>query len=381
MVSFGVMNYMKKQAEHEAHHGMELLTDYGEWIKEVGVAAVTEATGKHLKEIEKYRRALKQLAHQNIQSAAREARLSLTVVIDLSNAVYPLRKHKNRTELVVKLCFMLAGLTADQALELMKETINSWTGDTTRRLDVACMHKRVGKDGKRRLVAALNAPLAARIDTILHQKTTAIMDADPTLQYDQAYAQALIQKLTGANSNQQPELFGPMFMIATNHHFHQDGKIATTDGALVNITDVVDEHLAATGWAAVTGTTDDSPVVPLVGAFVKVHNRFAATPQRLAAIMETLVCAWPGCEIAATKCQAHHLHAHKHGGKTTGANLTMLCKHHNGTNDDNPGQDVNGRIERDPKTGRPGLRRHPGEPLQFNTNPVTAKTITAYIQT
>ena len=85
------MNYMKKQAEHEAHHGMELLTDYGEWIKEVGVAAVTEATGKHLKEIEKYRRALKQLAHQNIQSAAREARLSLTVVIDLSNAVYPLR--------------------------------------------------------------------------------------------------------------------------------------------------------------------------------------------------------------------------------------------------------------------------------------------------
>lgn len=373
------MSYVKKQADMEAFHGMELLVEYISWVTETSVVTVAEATGRHINELRKYRRAFSQLAHPQVQKAAREARLSLSVVLDLGCAVYPLRKHNDRHKLIAQLCYKLAGLTADQALAVMKDTVRNWAGDTTGRLDVACMHKRVGRDGKRRLVAAFSAPLAARIDTILHRSAERIKKENPKLQYDQAYAQALIQKLTGTAGRDQ-EQFGPMFMIATDHHFHADGKITTTDGALVDIRDVVDQELAPTGWAAVTGTTEESPVIPLVGALVKVRNRFASAPQRLVAVMETLMCAWPGCDMPASKCQAHHINAHAHGGETAGYNLTMLCKHHNGQNDDNPGQQVNGRIERDPKTGRPGLRRYPGTPLLFNTDPVTAKSITTYTQ-
>ena len=371
------MNSVKNFFSYQATRGTELLADFIEWITESGIQVVAESTGKHLKEIEKYQRVWDRLEHHVIQAAARKAQLSFTVVLDLGTAVYPLRGRKDRHELIAKLCRMLRGRTADEALALMRTMIKKWIGDTTKRRDTACMHKRVGQDGKRRFVAALGAPIAARIDTILHKQAVEILKQQPQLQYDEAYAQAFIQKITTPHSGEK-ELFGPMFMIATNHHFHSDCTISTTDGALVDIQDVVDEKIAPAGWAAVTGTTDDSPVIPLVGAFVKVHRRFASQPQRLAAIMETLVCAWPGCQVAASKCQIHHIQPYQHGGQTTGLNLTPLCKKHNGENDDHPGQQVHGRIERDTQTGRPGLRRRPGQPLEFNHHPVTAKTITVH---
>ena len=340
------------------------------------VECVAKRAGRRVDEINRFLAIYRKFSHPTVQAAASQARLSLSVVLDLANAVYPLRKHKDRDKLVTKLCHMLEGLTADQAKTLMTDTVKAWAGDSSKRPDSACIHKHVGIDGKRRFVAVLSAPIADRIDTILHRLAERIKKVEPTLQNDEACAKAFIQKMLGTTAGPQ-EQFGPMFMINTDYHFHDDGKITTTDGTLVNITDVVDEELAPTGWAAVTGTTDDSPVVPLVGAFVKVHNRFASGPQRLAAILETLVCAWPSCDIAASKCQIHHIQAHAHGGLTTGGNLVPLCKYHNGLNDDNPGQQTNGRIERDPRTGRPGLRLAPGGSLMFNNHPVTSKTITA----
>ena len=378
MLSVRVMNILEIFT-YEANHGMTIITDCHRAVTATSVEEVARKSGKRISKIKTYLRAYKQLQHPDVQTAARQTELSLSVVLDLATAVFPLRKHKNRHELIIKLCYMLKGLTADQAGDLMVNTIREWVGDTTKRRDAACMHKRVGRDGKRRLVAVLSAPIAARIDTILHKLADRIKEANPTMQYDHAYAQALIQKITSVN-NDSNELFGPMFMIGTSHHFHADGKITSTDGALVNISDVVNEEIAPTGWAAVTGTSDDSPVIPMVGALVKVHNRFASAPQRLVAILETLVCAWPGCDVAASKCQAHHITAHKHGGETKGTNLTMLCKHHNGKNDDDPERNCNGRIERDLATGRPGFRRRPSEELVFNSHPVNRKTIISYTQ-
>ena len=89
------------------------------------------------------------------------------------------------------------------------------------------MHTYVGKDGKHHLTTAFNTPIAARIDTILHRLAEHIKRDNPTLQYDQAYAQALIYKLT---------------------------------------------------------------TIPLVTGLVKVHHRFTSEPQRLAAILKHLVC-------------------------------------------------------------------------------------------
>jgi hypothetical protein len=374
-------NLAKQQATIEACHGMELLAGFINWIKEDGMQAVVTATGKHTRELGRYQKVFKVLAHPSVQHAAEDARLSFTTVINLGKAAYPLRKRKDRNPLLIELCQQLAGLNADASLALIRDMVAAWLGDTSQRRDVACMHKNVGKDGKRRFTAALSAPVAARVDAVLHVLTEKIRQTEPELQYDEAYAKAFTQKLLSkANDDGDAAMFGPMFMIATNHHFHKDGKITTTDGALVNIRDVVNEKLAPTGWAAVTGTSDESPVIPLIGAFVKVDSRFASQPQRLASVMETLTCTWPGCDIPAAKCQIHHMQAYKHGGPTTGVNLVPLCKEHNGQNDDNPGQHVNGRIERDPITGRPGLRRSPNQPLEFNHQLIAEKTIAAYVQ-
>ena len=363
----------------ETTHGMDLLADYVAWIESDGITVVATKCGRRKSVVKKYHRVYTVLSAATVQAAIREAGLSFNVILELGSAVYPLRKRKDRTRLLISLCEALAGLDADQALSVIRELIASWIGDTTRRPDVACMHTMVGKDGKRRLIAAFNTPVAARIDTILHRLAERLKRNNPTLQYDQAYAQALIHKLTGSDSdagNADSEgLFGPMFMIPTTCHFHNDGTITTTDGAHVNICDVVDEKIADTGWAAVTGTTNDSPTIPLVTGLVQVHRRFATEPQRLAAILEHLVCTWPGCDVPAAKCHIHHITAYHHGGLTTGTNLAPLCKHHNGKNDDNPGKHCNGHIERDPHTGRPGLRRHPNTPLEFNTHPLTHKTL------
>ena len=363
----------------ETTHGMDLLCDYVSWIESDGITVVAAVSGRSKSVVKKYHRVYTVLSAATVQAAIREAGLSFNVILELGSAVYPLRKRKDRTRLLISLCEALAGLDADQALSVMRELIASWIGDTTKRPDVACMHTMVGKDGKRRLTAAFNTPVAARIDTILHRLAERLKRNNPTLQYDQAYAQALIHKLTGSDSdagNADSEgLFGPMFMIPTTCHFHNDGTITTTDGAHVNICDVVNEKIRDAGWAAVTSTTDDSPTIPLVTGLVKVRRRFATEPQRLAAILEHLVCTWPGCDVPAAKCQIHHITAYHHGGLTTGTNLAPLCKHHNGKNDDNPHHHRNGHIERDPHTGRPGLRRHPNTPLEFNTHPLSRKTL------
>ena len=369
--------------DYEATHGMQMIIDIHHAVAAAKhncdsdpVAAVAHRAGRRVEEIKRFLNVHAKLRHRSIQTAATTARLSLSVVLDVAHAVFPLRNHNNRDQLVAQLCSMLEGLTADQARALMTEKVQQWAGDSTKRPDTACMHKRIGKDGKRRLTAAFSTPVAARIDTILHRLAERIKQDDPKLQYDQAYAQALIRKLTSSGDDSEG-LFGPMFMIPTTCHFHNDGTITTTDGAHVNILEVVNEKIADAGWAAVTGTTDDSPVIPLVTGLVKVHRRFATPPQRLAAIIENLVCAWPSCDIPASKCQIHHIKAHKHGGQTTGVNLAPLCKKHNGMNDDNPGQHVNGRIEKDPHTGRPGLKMRPDGPLIFNNHPLANKTITA----
>src|SRR5699024_12830351 len=58
---------------------------------------------------------------------------------------------------------------------------------------------------------------------------------------------------------------------------------------------------------------------------------------------------WPACHVAADRCQVHHIDAHKHGGQPTPTNLAMLCRYHNGVNDDDrhkPGKKHRGRMRR-----------------------------------
>lgn len=74
--------------------------------------------------------------------------------------------------------------------------------------------------------------------------------------------------------------------------------------------------------------------------------RFASENQRILLAAENMCCVFPGCSTPADRCQPHHIQAFKHGGLTEITNLTLLCKYHNGRNDDDPGIRLNGRIEK-----------------------------------
>src|SRR5699024_180573 len=73
------------------------------------------------------------------------------------------------------------------------------------------------------------------------------------------------------------------------------------------------------------------------------------------AMAENLVCPWPDCNVPANRCQVHHIDAHNNGGHTKPSNLTMLCKYHNGVNDD----DGPRKERKGPTRGR--MRRHRGK--------------------
>src|SRR5690625_4306544 len=114
--------------------------------------------------------------------------------------------------------------------------------------------------------------------------------------------------------------------------------------------------------AAMEGALGDKLYVglfhPTAGPVNLYDARFASDKLRTLAMAENLVCPWPDCNVPADRCQVHHIDAHKHGGHTKPSNLTMLCKYHNGVNDDgdpaNPGSQKrkNKRGKGKPSRGR-----------------------------
>ncbi|WP_191374199.1 HNH endonuclease signature motif containing protein, partial [Corynebacterium stationis] len=94
---------------------------------------------------------------------------------------------------------------------------------------------------------------------------------------------------------------------------------------------------------------------PTTGPVNLYEARFASEKLRTLAMAENLVCPWPDCNVPADRCQVHHIDAHKHGGHTKPSNLTMLCKYHNGVNDD----DGPRKKRKRPSRGR--MRRHRGK--------------------
>ena len=120
--------------------------------------------------------------------------------------------------------------------------------------------------------------------------------------------------------------------------------------------------------AAMEGSLGDKLYVglfhPTAGPVNLYEARFASDKLRTLAMAENLVCPWPDCNVPADRCQVHHIDAHKHGGHTKPSNLTMLCKYHNGVNDDD-GLATPGRKRRKrPKRGKPSrgrMRRHRGK--------------------
>src|SRR5699024_6276164 len=116
-----------------------------------------------------------------------------------------------------------------------------------------------------------------------------------------------------------------------------DVMVGLSDGTTMTGTELVEAALAGVlGENLYAGLFH-----PTAGPVNLYEARFASLKQRVLAMAENLVCPWPDCAVPADRCQVHHIDAHKHGGQTKPTNLTMLCKYHNGVNDDgdlgNPG--------------------------------------------
>ena len=155
----------------------------------------------------------------------------------------------------------------------------------------------------------------------------------------------------------------------------EDVIVALSDGTTMTGAEFIN--------AAMEGALGDKLYVglfhPTAGPVNLYEARFASGKLRTLAMAENLVCPWPDCNVPADRCQVHHIDAHKHGGHTKPSNLTMLCKYHNGVNDDDgprkkrkrpsPGKPKRGRMRRH----RGKVRLHtPGGKLVGNTHHVSS---------
>ena len=120
------------------------------------------------------------------------------------------------------------------------------------------------------------------------------------------------------------------------------------------------------------GTTLEVAVFhPQAGA-VNLYDtkRLANAKQRDLARMVLTTCPVPGCRHAADNCEVHHVTAWSRGGLTNMDNLSILCRYHNRTNDDDPGKRTRGRIEI--RAGTPTWVSPRGTPVANNRHPYGA---------
>ena len=99
-------------------------------------------------------------------------------------------------------------------------------------------------------------------------------------------------------------------------------------------------------------------------------KRLANAKQRDLARMVLTTCPVPGCRHAADNCEVHHVTAWSRGGLTNMDNLSILCRYHNRTNDDDPAKKNRGRIEI--RAGTPTWVSPRGTPVPNNRHPYGA---------
>lgn len=225
--------------------------------------------------------------------------------------------------------------------------------------------------GPSELVAAMETELVA---TAKQLRTSG-------MKFSEAMFRALARKILGDTKNtEDPFLpYRDCYVIALDPtlRYHADGKVMTTTGSLVDVKDIINTELKPYGYAVAyaLSTGGDYEHIGTYGV-----QRFFNEHQRFVGSLEHPTCAHPGCDRPSKSCQAHHVQAAALGGETLLSNYAPLCAVHNGQNDDDPSKPPkNGRIEFDPETRVPGLRRFPGEELMFNRNPVNMKGIRKYL--
>lgn len=201
--------------------------------------------------------------------------------------------------------------------------------------------------------------------------------ANESLSLLDALGQAAITRLLSQSLHQPTH--EPCFLLPLDADttYFADGKVVTSDGALLNIHDLLNQSISHFGYAIAWGLNEQGHPTPVAAARIqrtellpnKDPDRFFSPWQKYLAAIEHLTCVHDQCDISAQSCEGHHLKPWASGGPTSYDNLVPLCKYHNRRNDDFPqGLTSKGRIEKDPKTGIPGRRTPDSDALKFRVH-------------
>ncbi|WP_297189763.1 HNH endonuclease signature motif containing protein [uncultured Corynebacterium sp.] len=162
----------------------------------------------------------------------------------------------------------------------------------------------------------------------------------------------------------------PAFMLAVpDSTYIGDGKFATTDGEILDADDITKCRLEPYGFAVMyDGNNKLACTIPLK------NERFADGALRTGIACDQIFCSHPGCYRIGVYSQAHHVKSYASGGETTEENIIVLCKYHNGQNDDDPTKPKHGRHERDPVNGDPRYIPPDGGPPRYHDSPCRGYT-------
>lgn len=270
------------------------------------------------------------------------------------------------------------GRTLDALIGFMRQRIRQLNdGRCATAKPTVGISKQPDDAGMGHLHAKLPYNQVKEIDTLLNRDVAVLRKRNPKLGYSEAKAKALVARLTTGHGPSQAE-FAPCFFypVAADAQYFADGKVATSDGATYKLADLVNKELADYGYAIVSALDADGvPQIATSYLLKRQENPRDFSPwQKFLATAEHLTCAHSECPYMAVTCQGHHIKAYKHGGQTVQANCAPLCGPHNAQNDDDPARrPKNGRIVKDPATGRVGYQWRPGEQIRYNWNHIRQK--------
>ncbi len=273
--------------------------------------------------------------------------------------------------------------TLDELIEHLRQAVTAHNTEQADkpRVDWARFSATPDCDGKSYLNIKAPAEDLARIRSLIDDEAKELFHQGHAHSIAEAYAHIITRSVIGFHEAEQhdPNPLGfkyrpfvsichPLFL--ENH----DGKYVTTDGTLVDLSEYADQMLEPFGWAVVPyrnteGMIEYSEPIEIAALDAEDNRdpqRQANPAQRLVLTNAHPMCAHPDCRITARFCQMHHIISWASGGPTEVSNMVPLCMRHNKLNDDNPDEPKNGRIEKDPATGRVGHRRYPDSDLRFS---------------
>ena len=145
-------------------------------------------------------------------------------------------------------------------------------------------------------------------------------------------ALALVELIRKGAAGSPPTGKGPVVDISLIVHHDRPDRALTVDGIVANHD--TSRHLACD--AVVTPITfnhhrpPDTDRIDTVTVEMGREARHATTAQRRALAARDGGCVFPGCDMPVGWCDAHHVIAWEHHGRTDMNNLALLCRHHHG---------------------------------------------------